>query len=242
MKDNLKSKRKLKKSVKITGYAIATAITGITLITSLKHLGFSKEEVIIDDDKEENRLPVTIKEIRNSIENYYSCDDINSLYILKNVNDTSYIISNDSILDSQWQLIDNNDSFLQELADLDYDQFSSYWIKEQKLLVTVDANDNSNSSNWQEIGLTRKVPASVPNFVFVSDDTLWALTNQELIVDDKYNIFEFLQVYKSNDSKLFIGLELNLEDKENWEYMNSLLDFINNYKVDVVEPMKKNIK
>lgn len=224
-----KSKRRLKKSVKVTGFALGVALTGITLITTIKHFQPSEMENITEDinQKEENSVSITTETIQNALYNYCDNNNINSSYIWKNIDETAYIISGDYISNERWELVDDN-IFLQELVNLNYDQFSSYWVKEQQLMIKI--NNDYEYSSWHATDETRVVPDTVPSFVFEGDDKHWSLTSRDLVVNDEYNIFEFLQVYKNTDGRLFIGFEPNLDDGSDWEYFDSLIDFIGKHQ------------
>lgn len=222
-----KKKRKLKRNVKITGCALALALSGITLGTSIKHFAPIKNETKqVHDDTDEF---ITANILEDVINNYYSSSENEYTYILKNKNENSYIISNNSFFDSDWEIveIEKNDEVFQEIVDLDYNQVASYWVQEQQLLIKED----SDSVAWKKTDEIRIVPEAVPEFIFEDEDKCWHIINKKMVIDDKYNIFEFMQVYIGSDGSLFIGVsEPNIMNNIYWEYMSSLTDFIEKNK------------
>lgn len=222
MEKQRKKKRRLKKSVKITGCALLLAMSGITLVTSIKHFAPIKNDT--KEEQDDNDF-LTAGILENIIDNYYSDNKTSYSCILKNKTENSYIFSNSSFANDDWEVydIEDNDEIFEELIALDYNQVASYSVLEQVLLIKEDTD----SVAWKNSGQVRIVPESVPEFVFEGEDKCWHITNKKVVVDDKYNIFEFMQVYTGSDGSLFIGLnEPNIINNIYWEYSSSLTDFI----------------
>lgn len=241
MGNEKKPKRRLKKGVKVTAFALAATLTGITLVTTFHHFSSLKVEPIIDEDLNDknNTIFMTIEEIKNAFDLYCLDHVINDFYIWKNTNDVAYMISNRPIskLDG-WQLVDDKECFFREIIDLNYDQMASYWLKEQQLVIKTDDDYNL----WQKTDQFREVPETVPNLVFEGDNKYWSITDKKLVVDAQYNIFEFLQVYQNDNNDLFIGFEPNLDEQSNWKYIDSLVNFIEKNQYIILETEKGNTK
>ena len=217
-----KKRRRLKKSVKITGCAMLLALSGFTLVTLVKYFTPTKIDVEQESNNDDFITPSILEGVIN---NYYSDSKTSYSYILKNKNEDSYIFSNSIFTNDNWETfgIEDSEMVFEEIIELDRNIISSYWVQEQKLLI----KDGSISTDWKDSGKTRVVPESVPEFVFEDDDKCWYMTNKKLIVDENYNIFKFMQVYEGSDGSLFMGInEPNIINNIYWKYKSSLTDFI----------------